>query len=1271
MGEPESYPSSVEVAQQDEWIDTATAPSAPLTEPPRPPNVSEPPLERVPPSTIAWLADPTSYDRIRRVIEEWEWYKDQCHMEDHTPRGAPETTDCAQDFKAYLLRFWPKLPRATARATKELSKRSAFWNRIALQRLRFNGERHYYLVAHTFDRGRRLMVLKVPPQQFSSTKERFTHAQRQATYNDDTYGRYAPGVTLNPDYLRFLQPNEEHLRQGFLYGYPILRSGPLPRFQGKNYKSCVELKDRAGADLDRQAALGKLEGPLHYAPDNVCALGSIYFPPPKDKFRNVWDFTASGLNPQTIVPNTRFDLLQDVLIQQRPDCWQSGFDMKDAFWNWARNQLDCEYMGVRHPVTGEYYRARFAIFGGSDCPWIQAENAQVIKRILNTEGLKHCTSPRTRDYSTFKCTGIFVDDGHCIHDSSLTREEANEQTRSYTRTLTEYFGISEKKTQWPEKVKDYVGVDIDATRQIVSIRPERRKKYIAAIDEMLEHLERQPASGVSLLDLCGGIGTAAHALVANGTALRKHMLVDIDPQATAMAQHYSSLLHSRFSAHYAKDALDLTLPQDVCALTEEHVLRMGPVDLVMAAWPCQGLSKANTRGQGLRDGRSGLFWECLRVLRLVRKHNPHVQFLFENVDFSDRPHLQEEYRQVSAALNVQPFTFDAAWVSAAHRIRSYWCSWDITEDPRNAPRTTLDSVLDVDHIPMSSTYTDSSQHGRAPLNRKGQPQAVFTTITRTEDTYSQRRGEAYVWDVDFCTLVTPRIEEIERMLGLLSGATAAPNATRAARRAACGNVIDRRALSWLFAQGTLGRSTDAQGHSLVQRTALASLVGKLQFCAELVPGGQSLLTHCYRARDAFSATEFATRSVRGQWRKDVTVTSSHELLRELRTWRRILRRGSSRRYYLEPRPRESGFWKGVVEDSDAYMDEHWATSSGIPAFRIDAAGTSGGSAYLHHRHIHQFPEKQSKPHESSNFRELYMFLVALRQYGHLWKGQRVLGRCDNTTAVSVINRQGTHAPRLHKLAKRIIALARKLDVEIAATHIKGELNVLADRLSRYVRSFDSTDWMYDPALFAAIDELVGPHTVDAQSDPVGHNSQCARYWSVVDSCYDHSFTHESVWANSDFKQLEAILEKFRDDFRHSPYDTSLTLLVPCWGHRKFWRKLKGGKVVAYHPQGSHVFTSPHWERLRRGRNVFSMGAHRTSRGPTAWDVAVVHFPCAWDPRCGQDATPHSQTGESYAERRRRLDAMPTLSGRPEYDMHLLSQLSAPPLPPVQPRGGGA
>ncbi len=42
-------------------------------------------------------------------------------------------------------------------------------------------------------------------------------------------------------------------------------------------------------------------------------------------------------------------------------------------------------------------------------------------------------------------------------------------------------------------------------------------------------------------------------------------------------------------------------------------MRISPIDLVIARWPCQGHTWAG-RGEGLCDLRSHMFWEMLRVL---------------------------------------------------------------------------------------------------------------------------------------------------------------------------------------------------------------------------------------------------------------------------------------------------------------------------------------------------------------------------------------------------------------------------------------------------------------------------------------------------------------------------------------------------------------------------------------------------------------------------------------------------------------------------------
>jgi len=56
---------------------------------------------------------------------------------------------------------------------------------------------------------------------------------------------------------------------------------------------------------------------------------------------------------------------------------------------------------------------------------------------------------------------------------------------------------------------------------------------------------------------------------------------------------------------------------DITKITEADVERLGPIDLVCGGFPCQDLSVAGKQG-GIKASRSGLFWELMRVVRLVR-----------------------------------------------------------------------------------------------------------------------------------------------------------------------------------------------------------------------------------------------------------------------------------------------------------------------------------------------------------------------------------------------------------------------------------------------------------------------------------------------------------------------------------------------------------------------------------------------------------------------------------------------------------------------------
>ena len=114
--------------------------------------------------------------------------------------------------------------------------RSRVWERVILQRLRFKGEKRWYMVVRTWDNLHRLLVLAVPPERFNSEEERREHATRQAPYQDDEYDNYAPGMRVRWDlFLPHLDDDDrqwvEQVQRG---GIPLqLHKRPAQYFKHK------------------------------------------------------------------------------------------------------------------------------------------------------------------------------------------------------------------------------------------------------------------------------------------------------------------------------------------------------------------------------------------------------------------------------------------------------------------------------------------------------------------------------------------------------------------------------------------------------------------------------------------------------------------------------------------------------------------------------------------------------------------------------------------------------------------------------------------------------------------------------------------------------------------------------------------------------------------------------------------------------------------------------------------------------------------------------
>lgn len=128
-----------------------------------------------------------------------------------------------------------------------------------------------------------------------------------------------------------------------------------------------------------------------------------------------------------------------------------------------------------------------------------------------------------------------------------------------------------------------------------------------------------------------------------------------------------------------------------------NVLRIEPIQFLAGGSPCQSFSFAGKRkGMSTKceieilslshylelkeqnfefEGQSYLFWEYIRILTDIRKYNPDVKFLLENVIMGSK-----WQKVITQAIGINPIRINAALVSAQNRDRLFWTNIHIEQD---------------------------------------------------------------------------------------------------------------------------------------------------------------------------------------------------------------------------------------------------------------------------------------------------------------------------------------------------------------------------------------------------------------------------------------------------------------------------------------------------------------------------------------------------------------------------------------------------------------
>jgi len=177
---------------------------------------------------------------------------------------------------------------------------------------------------------------------------------------------------------------------------------------------------------------------------------------------------------------------------------------------------------------------------------------------------------------------------------------------------------------------------------------------------------------LNVLSLFDGISCGQIALERAGIEVNNYFASEIDKHAITVTQH-----------NYP-NTIQLGDVRNI------NVLELPKIDLVLAGSPCQGFSFAGKQ-LNFDDERSKLFFDFVKTLDRIRKINPDVKFLLENV------RMKKEYSDViSDIMGVEFIQINSALVSGQNRVRNYWHNFQNVNQPEDK-NIQLQNIIEQDY----------------------------------------------------------------------------------------------------------------------------------------------------------------------------------------------------------------------------------------------------------------------------------------------------------------------------------------------------------------------------------------------------------------------------------------------------------------------------------------------------------------------------------------------------------------------------------------------
>jgi DNA-cytosine methyltransferase len=182
-----------------------------------------------------------------------------------------------------------------------------------------------------------------------------------------------------------------------------------------------------------------------------------------------------------------------------------------------------------------------------------------------------------------------------------------------------------------------------------------------------------------VLSVCDGISCGMESLKRANKIIDSYYASEIDEYAMSV------------SAYNHPNIIQIG---DIKSITDEMLNDMTPIDLLIGGTPCQSLSSSNVwlkDGEGGLNGsgKSSLFWEYVRIFNVLKKKNPNIKFLLENVGSAKI----EDRNIIDKELGVKGVKFNSDLLSAQNRNRIYWTNIDF-ELPKLRKEIFMQDILE-------------------------------------------------------------------------------------------------------------------------------------------------------------------------------------------------------------------------------------------------------------------------------------------------------------------------------------------------------------------------------------------------------------------------------------------------------------------------------------------------------------------------------------------------------------------------------------------------